>query len=189
MYRHALCSRRVLGAAVLCCLAALTPLAALAISISPAASASPGTTSKPACATSGLVIWLNTQGSGTAGALYYSLELTNLSGRSCALAGFPGVSAVSLSGKQLGSAASRDPGKKASVITLANGSTATALLRITEAGNYTPSACVQVTAAGLRVYPPNQTTSKVVSFPYAACSRTGPVYLGVEALQKGLPPE
>jgi hypothetical protein len=42
-----------------------------------------------------------------------------------------------------------------------------------------------VTAAGLRVYPPNLTTSKVVPFPFSACSLTGPVYLNVRAVKLG----
>ena len=42
-----------------------------------------------------------------------------------------------------------------------------------------------LTAAGLRVYPPNLTTSKVVPFPFSACSLTGPVYLNVRAVKLG----
>jgi hypothetical protein len=40
-----------------------------------------------------------------AGSIYYHLEFTNLSGRACTLVGYPGVSAINLSGHQLGSAA------------------------------------------------------------------------------------
>jgi hypothetical protein len=42
--------------------------------------------------------------------------------------------------------------------------------------------CRPVTAAGLRVYPPNQKGSKVVPFPFRACSRVRPVYLHVQAV-------
>jgi hypothetical protein len=65
------------------------------------------------------------------------------------------------------------------VVTLANGATAKAVLRITEAGNYPGSLCRRVTAAGIRVYPPNQTASKIVPFPFQACTRPGPVILDV----------
>jgi hypothetical protein len=45
-----------------------------------------------------------------------------------------------------------------------------------------------VLAAGLRVYPPGQTASELVPYPFEACARSGPVYLHVEAVQAGLPP-
>ena len=133
------------------------------------------------CATSGLVLWLDTQGDGTAGSIYYKLELTNLSGHSCTLSGYPGVSAVDLGGHQLGSAGSRSS-SHVHTVRLANRASATAVLRITEAGNFPDSACHRVSAAGLRVYPPNQTAAKVIPFPFDACSRSGPVYLSVEAV-------
>ena len=60
------------------------------------------------CGTSGLVVWLDTRENGAAGSLFYTLEFTNLSGRSCSLLGYPGLSAVDLGGRQLGSPAGRD---------------------------------------------------------------------------------
>ena len=36
---------------------------------------------------------------------------------------------------------------------------------------------------GPAVYPPNQTASKVVPYPFLACSRPGPVYLSVQAVR------
>ncbi|MDQ6776700.1 MAG: DUF4232 domain-containing protein, partial [Actinomycetota bacterium] len=126
---------------------------------------------------------LNTQGNGAAGSIFYALELTNLSGQTCTLNGYAGVSAVDLAGHQLGSAASRDTSHTPRTVTLASGATATAVLRIVQAGNFPSAACHEVTAAGLRVFPPNLTTSKVVPFPFSACSSTGPVYLTVRALQ------
>jgi hypothetical protein len=132
-------------------------------------------------------------GSGTAGGTYYNLEFTNLSARACALVGYPGVSAASIGGSQLGNAASRDGTYTPAVITLAGntsanqaGTTATVVLKITDVGVYAPSACGPVTAAGLRVYPPGQIALKVVPFPFRACSRTGPIYLHVEAVEKGI---
>jgi Protein of unknown function (DUF4232) len=139
----------------------------------------------PGCATSGLVIWLNTQSSGAAGSSYYNLELTNLSGRACSISGYPGVSAVNLAGRQLGAAAARDRAQPPHLLTLAAGATATVLLRITDVANFPASSCRQVIAAGLRVYPPNQTGAKVVPFPFRACSRRGPTYLSVRSAKKG----
>jgi hypothetical protein len=168
-------SRRLTAAVA--CGATLTAIAATA---SPAAT----TAGTPRCATSGLVIWLETQGNGAAGSIYYNLDFTNLSGHACTLLGYPGVSAVNLAGHTLGSAASRDNFHAPVVVTLASGASARTVLRIVEAGNFPASICRQVTAAGLRVYPPNQTASKVVPFPLAACSRSGPVYLSVRVVQK-----
>jgi hypothetical protein len=66
---------------------------------------------------------------------------------------------------------------------IARGATATAVLRITDAYNFPRSACRPTMAAGLRVYPPNQTAAKLVPFPFLACSRTGPVFMSVQAVQ------
>src|SRR5690349_5898638 len=74
-------ARRLLSAGALACAAALAPATALA---APGA-AHVGRVATPACATSGLDIWLNTQGNGAAGTIYYDLEFTNLSGSTCTL--------------------------------------------------------------------------------------------------------
>jgi hypothetical protein len=148
--------------------------------------APPAAASAPAaCATSDLVTWINTNGNGAAGSIYYTLEFTNLSGHPCTMLGYPGVSAISLGGDQVGSAAGRSPGSTPRLITVARGATATAILQITEAGNFPNSSCHRTTAAGLRVYPPNQRASSVIPFPFAACSITGPTILHVEPIQKG----
>jgi len=135
------------------------------------------------CRTSELVVWIDTRGDAGAGSVYYTLEFTNQSGHPCALRGYPGVSAVDLRGRRLGSAGSRSP-SGARVVTLANGATASAQLRIGQAANFPPSTCGPAPAAGLRVYPPNQTASKVVPIPFNACSRAGPVYLSVKAVSR-----
>jgi hypothetical protein len=124
------------------------------------------------CATSGLV----------AGSTYYSLEFTNLSGHRCTLFGYPGVSAVDLGGRQLGIAGSRDAHTPSRTVNLAAGKTASAVLQVTDPGVFPKTSCRPVTAAGLRVYPPNQTEPRVVPFPFSACSGSGPAYLHVEAV-------
>lgn len=172
---------RPIAVAALICAAVLAPLAAAIVA---APSGATTTARTPRCATSGLVIWLDTHGSGAAGSTYYKLGLTNLSGRACTLFGYPGVSAVNLGRRQLGSAASRDNAHARRTITLARGATATAVLRIADADNFPRSVCRPTMAAGLRVYPPNQTTAKLVPFPFLACSRAGPVFMSVQAVQK-----
>jgi Domain of unknown function (DUF4232) len=167
--------------ALAACAAVLIPASAIPTrwSIS-SASASTGVRD---CVTSRLVVWLDTRGSGAAGSSYYTLELTNFSGHVCSLEGYPGVSGVGIVGRQLGSAASRDRVRAVRRITLRNHATATATLRIVDTANYPNSRCHRLTAAGLRVYPPNQRVSKVIPFPFKACSRKGPVYLSVEAIR------
>jgi hypothetical protein len=145
----------------------------------PAAARGHAATSAPRCATNGLVAWLDTQGNGAAGSVYYKLELTNLSGHACTLTGYPGVSAIDLRGRQLGKAAARNPTLvRPRTIRLASGASAAAVLRVTDVGVFPASSCRPVTAAGLRVYPPSQTAARVVPFPFRACS-SGPAYLHV----------
>ena len=161
--------------------AALAAVAALALTASASGAAVAATA--PACQTAGLVVWLQTIGNGAAGSQTYPLEFTNLSGHTCTLRGYPGVSAINLHGGKLGSAATRDSGNKTRTIRLGPGQTARTLVRITDAANFPPSRCHLVTAAGLRVFPPNQTASKTIPFPFQACARTGPQYLGVLAVK------
>jgi uncharacterized protein DUF4232 len=134
------------------------------------------------CTTSRLVIWLNTTGNGTAGSTFYNLYFTNLSRRTCSLKGYPGVSAVDLSGRRLGRAASREASQTPAAVTLRPGGTATAVLRLVDPGNFSAAACNVVTAAGLRVYPPRETRSKVVPFPFKTCSRSAVGGLSVRAV-------
>jgi Protein of unknown function (DUF4232) len=170
----ALMRNRLLGLACLACSTAI-----LAVGGVPAAAI----TGPPRCRTASLVVWMKTEGSGAAGSIYYQLQLTNLSGRACVLSGYPGVSAVSLSGRQLGRSATRQSGEKAHTLTLKNGASATATLRIVEARNFPANICRPVAAAGLRVYPPDQKTAKSIPFPFEACAGGGPAILGVGPLK------
>jgi hypothetical protein len=162
------------GAAALLCTAALSSTASLAARSRAAAT--------PKCTTSGLVIWLNTVGNGAAGSIFYKLYLTNLSGRSCTLRGFPGVSAVNLAGHSLGRSAARESFQKPTTVTVGRGATAQAVLRIANPGNFPASACREVIAAGLRVRPPGRVSSKVVPFPFNTCSGSGVGNLSVRAV-------
>jgi hypothetical protein len=183
MHLHVNSPRRLIGAAAMACAAALIPVAALAATATPATPAA-GT---PGCTTSRLVIWFGPQfGGGYAGGYGYNLNFTNLSGHACTLRGSPGVSAVNLSGHQLGRAASGDYSGKTPAVRLANGATATALVQVTDTGVYGGRGlpCEPVTAAGVRVYPPNQFASKVAPYPFSACSHAGPVYMSVGPVKK-----
>jgi hypothetical protein len=137
----------------------------------------------PSCTTSGLVEWINTQGNGAAGTVYYTLEFTNLSGHTCTIGGYPGVSGIGLAGQQIGAAARRSSVSTPLTLRLRNGATATATLGIVVTGNFSASACHPVTAAGLRVYAPNQTAPKTIPFPFSACASTSVSYLNVQAMR------
>jgi Protein of unknown function (DUF4232) len=173
--------KRLIGAAALAFAAALIPAAALAAPSSPAAPAA----STPACSTAGVVVWMNTNGDGFAGGVGYTLNFTNLSGHACTLHGTPSVSAVTLSGHQLGRPASGNYSGNTPTVRLASGATATALLTIHDATIPRPSACHPVTVAGLRVYPPNQFASKVIPYPFLTCSSTKLHLMEVGAVTKG----
>jgi hypothetical protein len=139
----------------------------------------------PRCATSALVVWLDTQGDATAGSTFFNLRFTNLSRRRCTLVGYPGVSAVDLAGRQLGTPAGRNARIRVRTVSLAPGGSASALVQIADTGVFPRTSCRPVTAAGLRVYPPNQTRARLVPFPFGACSRAGPIYLHVTAAKPG----
>lgn len=140
----------------------------------------------PRCRAPGLVIWLNAApGGAAAGSVYYRLEFTNLSGHRCTLRGAPGVSAVTLVGARIGSAATRAT-SGATTVSLAQGKTASAVLRVVDAQNYPASRCHAAIAAGVRVYPPGGRVSKVVPFAFRACRSTGVSVLSVKAVTAGL---
>lgn len=140
--------------------------------------------STPECTLSGLVIWLDTRGGGTAGATYYYVEFTNLSGHLCALSGYPRVTGINLVGQQLGSVGAPESTAKPGFVLIASGARASMALRITDVNNFVPSACNKVMAAGLRVYSPSGTGFRIIPFPFEACSRSGPVYLHMLAVQQ-----
>lgn len=146
------------------------------------ATASAATTYAP-CPSSDLTVWRGAPGDGTTGAVYYELQFSNTSSTTCTLRGFPGVSAVDRAGHQLGSSASWDHRFAPTTITVRPGTTAHALLRITDVSNYPPSSCMPVRAVGLRIYPPDTTRSHFVPLGFEACSRKGPIYLSVRTIR------
>jgi hypothetical protein len=159
----------------------LVPLVTLSYEASSAVAVPPSPAST--CSPSELVVWLNTQSDAAAGNVLYHLEFTNLSPLSCRLQGFARVVGTGTGGDQLGSPASANHAQPNRPVILPSDGTAFAVLHIAVAGIFPPSRCVQTTAAGLRIYVPDQTTPKVVPFPFPACSRSGPAYLQVEAVE------
>ncbi|WP_300614404.1 DUF4232 domain-containing protein [Trebonia sp.] len=139
----------------------------------------------PACATDILKV---TPGlaEGAAGSAYQVIDFTNLSGEPCTLFGYPGVAlAGGAPVTQIGAAASRSTATAATLVTLAAGGTANALLRITDAGNYPTSECDPVASTYLQIYPPNQTTPVYVAYTSTGCSSTAVNLLSVGVVQPG----
>ena len=101
------------------------------------------------------------------------IDFTNISGITCTLFGYPGVSFVTTGsgGGIIGAPAARNGSPAARLVTLAPGSTANAQLQIVQAGNFPASRCHLVTAHTLQVYPPNQTTPTFLSYTSQTCSK------------------
>jgi hypothetical protein len=157
--------------------------AAVATTLVPAGAGAAGAALPPNCTTTGLVIWLDTHGRAMLRHVDYNLQLTNLSGHACVLRGYPRVSATDIRGRQLGLAARRDTTTPVRSVRLDRGVTARAVLRIIDVGIFSRSRCRQTAAAGLRIYLPSARASKLVSFPFAACSRRTVRYLAIQAVQ------
>lgn len=173
--------RRLLGVA---CCSALGVAMAIASGASARAVSAAAASRCPALNVRGtynLEVWLGDGlGGGVLGGVYYPLEITNVSRHSCTLAGYPGVSAYRSNYTQLGPAAGRT-GQPHRTIVLAPGATAHALIKITDWGVVCSTS---VEAAGLRVFPPGQTVSQTIPFPFGACAHRrvltiGPVVAGV----------
>jgi len=141
----------------------------------------------PACATSALrATVLSSQGGAALGSTYYPVQLTNTSGASCNLYGYPGVSFVSApGGSQIGIPATENPAHPRQFVDLSPGQSAHAVLQVAVAQNFPPANCgTVVTAHWLRIYPPNQTAPLYASFTAQTCS-AGKTTLSVETVQPG----
>jgi Domain of unknown function (DUF4232) len=184
-------ARAALGAAALASAAALaaacgsstpnaTPAKTVTVTASPQAPAGSGSgtaagtpaAGAPApCPTRSLGLKLGLS-QGAAGSVYQVLDFTNVSGVSCTLYGYPGVS---LAGgqpvAQVGLAADENPTPPRELVTLAPGQVANALLRIVDALNYPASRCGPVKTQWIQVYPPNQTTPIFLAYKTTACSK------------------
>jgi len=165
--------------AAACAVLAVPAAIALAAPASPARSAGPAIT--PACETPGLVEWIIPKGA-AAGSNLYTINFTNLSGHSCTLNGFPFLYAVGLSGHQIGHRA-RFSNPAPHQIVIASHGTASAALTIVDVLNFPRSRCHPVWAAGLNVFPPNQTRAKIIPIPFQACSSSSVNFMSVGAVK------
>ena len=150
---------------------------------SPSPSSSATTPAGPAlCKAATLSAATDASGGGAAGSVYMKLNLTNTGTAPCLLKGFPGVSlAANADGAPIGAAATRDETTPIADVLLAPGQTGTAVLRYTQAANY--SDCTLTDAAGYRIYPPEDTASLFLPQPTSACSNANITLLSIGAFQ------
>lgn len=187
MKYHTTSARRLIAvaAAAVCGLAISS--AAYAATSSPTARAA---TAIPQCTGGfGLGAWVAvSQGNGAAGTIAYPLEFTNTSGHACSLFGYPGVSAISRTGQQLGSPAGWGSLSGARRVVLAPGATAHTILAYHDVMAYTGRVCDPVdTTFELRIYPPDQRLATDAAFGFEACSRAGVVYMSIiEPIRAGV---
>ena len=172
-----------------------SPDASSAPSTTPEPSSSAGTSPGPAatsaapapgepalCKAAGLSAATDASGGGAAGSVYMKLNLTNTGSEPCVLYGYPGVSLTAdANGAPIGAPAMRDESAAPADVLLAPGQTGSAVLRYTQAGNYTD--CGVADAAGYRIYPPEDTASLFLPQPTRACSNAGITLLTIGPFQ------
>jgi hypothetical protein len=191
MITHIRAVRRMAVAA-----AAIAGATAITLAVAPAASSAPARPSAPAgaaahtpkCTAADLGVWVAVDQMGAAaGTLYMPLEFTNLSGHACTLRGFPGVSAISKNGRELGSPATWDQAVRARTVRLAPAATGYALLEYSDVVTGNCPAASKGTAFELRVYPPDQGHADHALFDFTTCSAKGSsVFLRVRVIAPGI---
>ena len=97
--------------------------------------------------------------SGAAGHVGFDLGFRNNSQKTCTLTGFPGVSFVDTSGKQIGEPVSRNTVSYLPVI-LKPGETGYALVVVT---NPDVANCPSAVPSKIRIYPPNETRPVLIA--------------------------
>ena len=123
---------------------------------------------------------------GAAGSVYQVIDFTNISNATCTMYGYPGVSlAAGTPVAQVGAAASRSNVAAPSVVTLAPGQTANALLRITQALNYPSATCSPSATTYLQIYPPGQTTPIYLAYRSTGCTSNSVNLLTIGVVQAG----
>jgi hypothetical protein len=144
----------------------------------------------PECKAPNLKLSLGAGQQAGAGSDYPALQFTNVSGHTCAIVGFPGVSFVAGdNGQQVGAPAVR-VGGIGRQIDLAPGQMASAILQVANTQMFPAQDCRPVSVRGLRVYAPDDTAAMFLANSPAAtaCSATampGGVQLSVRTITAG----
>ena len=152
---------------------------------SPGSPAKPGSVGPAGCQTSALRATLGAA-QGTAGSAYQVIVLANISGKTCALYGYPGVSFVTgVGGSQIGKDAARDRTTAPKVVTLAPGQSGSFALRVVDAAALPTAGCDPVTARWLKIFPPENTAALYVGYTARACASKTATILTTRAVTEG----
>jgi Protein of unknown function (DUF4232) len=153
---------------------------------SPATPAKPGSVGPAGCLTSALRATLGAA-EGTAGSADQVIVLANVSGKTCALYGYPGVSFVSgVGGSQIGKDAARDRTTAPKVVTLAPGQRGSFALRVVDTAALPAASCDPVTANWLKIFPPENTAALYVGYTAHACASKTATILTTRAVTDGI---
>lgn len=117
-----------------------------------------------------------------AGQHYAELVLTNTSGSTCHLYGYPGMQLLSAPGGHIPTAVDRQPGSE-QLVTLAPGKQASSLLHWTIVPGTGEGSPCEPSASGLIVTPPDETTQLHTSWPGGPVCQHGQFF--VTAFQPG----
>jgi Protein of unknown function (DUF4232) len=137
----------------------------------PTGSSAPTTVGSPRCSTGRLQITV-VAGDNAAGHIGLRIVFTNASTSACTMYGYPGVSFRTAAGAQINDPATRAGGPPATVRLAAHG-TAHADLLLVNVANYPPDICKPVQAAGVTVYPPDETTAIFAATAQQICTVKG----------------
>jgi hypothetical protein len=147
-----------------------------------AATVQPATTR---CTPAQVLAWVGLSGrAGSARGVAVPLEFSNISRRTCTIAGFPAVLAVRLNGRAAGPLAGRRPGAGARTITLDPGQTAHAVLIVAVAA----SICrAPITASALLIQPPGVASAQGIGLEFSVCARHRTLSVGPVRAGTGIP--
>lgn len=136
-------------------------------STGPSSSTTPAM-SNPVATNKNLDITVSESG-GVAGGVYYNIAFKNTSMETVSMYGYPGVSVVTNMGNQLGKPAGMASGPK-DLINIPSGSSAFALLKVTDVGALGVMPMDQTRSYALKIYIPNSTLP--VFLPFRVLSPT-----------------
>jgi len=114
-------------------------------------------------------------GDNAAGHLGLRVVFTNTASHRCTMYGYPGVSFLTgAHGRQINVPAERSAAQGApKLVALAPGGRAHAALLLVNTATFAADTCEPVQAAGVRIYPPDETASVFAAYPVMVCSVNG----------------
>jgi hypothetical protein len=145
-------------------------VAATAAALLVPTTASAGASSTPECRSRDLRASFAADGGAAASHRFGHLRLHNVSGHTCVVQGYGGLSFVGHgNGTQVGAAAGRTPSARPRVV-LAPGERAASLVEITSPDPYPRKTCHRTHVDGFRVYVPDSTVAKFVPYGTVTCA-------------------